>query len=71
MSINAGHQVVNVVFDSTKTSYEKMLDIFWETHDPTTLNRQGNDVGSQYRTLRSTSLLRVSLQISSKDMRKS
>lgn len=39
-----------MVFDSTKTSYENMLNVFWETHDPTTLNRQGNDVGSQYRT---------------------
>lgn len=44
-------QVVNVVFDETKTSYEDILDIFWEAHDPTTLNRQGNDVGTQYRKL--------------------
>eukprot|EP00177_Eucheuma_denticulatum_P007422 GFKZ01013512.1.p1 GENE.GFKZ01013512.1~~GFKZ01013512.1.p1 ORF type:complete len:251 (+),score=28.12 GFKZ01013512.1:106-858(+) len=46
-----GHaEVVNVVFDETKTSYEKMLDIFWDAHDPTTRNRQGNDVGTQYRS---------------------
>lgn len=42
---------MNVVFDSSKTSYEKMLDIFWEAHDPTTKNRQGNDVGTQYRSI--------------------
>lgn len=47
-----GHaEVVGVVYDSTKTSFEKMLDVFWEAHDPTTRNRQGNDVGSQYRML--------------------
>lgn len=39
------------MFDETKTSYEDILDIFWEAHDPTTLNRQGNDVGTQYRML--------------------
>lgn len=44
-------QVVNVVFDQSKTSFEDMLDIFWDAHDPTTKNRQGNDVGSQYSTL--------------------
>jgi peptide-methionine (S)-S-oxide reductase len=36
--------------DWTVTSYEKILDVFWHTHDPTTLNRQGNDVGTQYRS---------------------
>ncbi|CDF34608.1 unnamed protein product [Chondrus crispus] len=46
-----GHaEVVNVVFDQSKTSFEDMLDIFWDAHDPTTKNRQGNDVGSQYRS---------------------
>ena len=39
-----------IEFDPTVTSYEKILDIFWHTHDPTTLNRQGNDVGTQYRS---------------------
>jgi peptide-methionine (S)-S-oxide reductase len=47
-----GHaEVVLVAFDSAKTSYEEMLRIFWEGHDPTQGMRQGNDVGSQYRSL--------------------
>jgi peptide-methionine (S)-S-oxide reductase len=46
-----GHaEVVLVVFDPTVTSYEAMLKIFWEHHDPTQGMRQGNDVGSQYRS---------------------
>jgi peptide-methionine (S)-S-oxide reductase len=43
--------VVLVAFDSTKTSYEQMLRLFWEGHDPTQGMRQGNDLGSQYRSL--------------------
>jgi peptide-methionine (S)-S-oxide reductase len=47
-----GHaEVVLVAFDSTKTSYEQMLRLFWEGHDPTQGMRQGNDLGSQYRSL--------------------
>lgn len=47
-----GHaEVVNVVYDSSKTSYQDMLNIFWEAHDPTTKDRQGNDVGTQYRSV--------------------
>jgi len=47
-----GHaEVVLVAFDTAKTSYEEMLRIFWEGHDPTQGMRQGNDVGSQYRSL--------------------
>ncbi len=46
-----GHtEVVLVVFDPTKTSYENMLRLFWENHDPTQGMRQGNDVGTQYRS---------------------
>jgi peptide-methionine (S)-S-oxide reductase len=47
-----GHaEVVLVAFDATATSYEDMLKLFWEGHDPTQGMRQGNDVGSQYRSL--------------------
>ena len=47
-----GHaEVVLVAFDSTTTSYEEMLRLFWEGHDPTQGMRQGNDVGSQYRSI--------------------
>ena len=46
-----GHnEVVLAVFDTEKTSYEEMLKIFWEGHDPTQGMRQGNDVGTQYRS---------------------
>ena len=47
-----GHaEVVQVSFDSEKITYDELLEIFWKTHDPTTLNRQGNDVGTQYRSV--------------------
>jgi len=47
-----GHaEVVLAVFDPSRTSYEEMLRLFWENHDPTQGMRQGNDVGTQYRSL--------------------
>ncbi|MFZ0553941.1 MAG: peptide-methionine (S)-S-oxide reductase MsrA [Nitrososphaeraceae archaeon] len=46
-----GHaESIQIEFDPKVISFEKILDIFWRTHDPTTLNRQGNDVGTQYRS---------------------
>lgn len=47
-----GHaEVVRVTFDSSKVTYKKLLSIFWESHNPTTMNRQGPDVGAQYRSV--------------------
>jgi peptide-methionine (S)-S-oxide reductase len=47
-----GHaEVVQIEYDPEKISYEKIIDLFWDAHDPTTLNRQGADVGTQYRSI--------------------
>ncbi len=49
---NTNHaEVVEVTFDPARVSYEELLDVFWANHDPTQVNRQGPDVGTQYRTV--------------------
>jgi len=51
-SESTGHaEVVRLEFDPDKVTFSELLDIFWIIHDPTTPNRQGNDVGSQYRSI--------------------
>lgn len=48
---DTGHaEVCQIAFDPDVVSYRDLLEVFWKTHDPTTLNRQGNDVGTQYRS---------------------
>ena len=47
-----GHaEVARIVFDPETISFKELLEVFWQTHDPTTLNRQGADVGTQYRSV--------------------
>lgn len=47
-----GHaECLEIIYDPTKISYDDLLQVFWQVHDPTTLNRQGNDVGTQYRSV--------------------
>lgn len=49
---NTGHaEVAQIIFDPAIISYDELLEVFWQTHDPTTLNRQGNDAGPQYRSV--------------------
>jgi peptide-methionine (S)-S-oxide reductase len=48
---NTGHaEVVQITYDPKVISFSELLEVFWQSHDPTTLNRQGNDVGTQYRS---------------------
>lgn len=48
---NTGHaEAIQIEFDPTQIPFEKLLEIFWHTHNPTTLNQQGNDIGTQYRS---------------------
>ena len=49
--INRHAEVVQVIYDQGKNSLEDLLKIFWESHDPTQVDRQGNDIGSQYRSI--------------------
>ena len=49
---NTGHvELARIVFDPNKISYDELLEVFWKTHDPTTPNQQGNDIGPQYRSV--------------------
>ncbi|HEY7750961.1 MAG TPA: peptide-methionine (S)-S-oxide reductase MsrA [Ignavibacteriaceae bacterium] len=48
----SGHaEVTQITYDPSVITYDELLEVFWKTHDPTTLNRQGNDVGPQYRSV--------------------
>jgi peptide-methionine (S)-S-oxide reductase len=49
---DTGHaEVIDIRYDPTKVTYRELIDLFWDAHDPTTLNRQGADVGTQYRSI--------------------
>ncbi|HEY5909416.1 MAG TPA: peptide-methionine (S)-S-oxide reductase MsrA [Verrucomicrobiae bacterium] len=68
-----GHaEVIQIAYDPQRVSYEKILETFWDAHDPTTLNRQGNDRGTQYRSiiLYSSEAQRVAAEKSKADAQK-
>jgi peptide-methionine (S)-S-oxide reductase len=47
-----GHaECIEIVYDPKELTFDELLEVFWQTHDPTTLNRQGNDIGTQYRSV--------------------
>ena len=49
---NTGHaEVTQIIYNPEKITFDELLEVFWKTHDPTSLNRQGNDVGTQYRSV--------------------
>lgn len=49
---NTGHvELARIVYDPSKITYDELLEVFWKTHDPTTMDRQGNDVGPQYKSV--------------------
>jgi peptide-methionine (S)-S-oxide reductase len=49
---NTGHiELARIVYDPAKISYDELLEVFWKTHDPTTMDQQGNDVGPQYKSV--------------------
>jgi peptide-methionine (S)-S-oxide reductase len=51
-SKTTGHaECLNIIYDPKKITFDELLEVFWQTHDPTTLNRQGADVGTQYRSV--------------------
>jgi peptide-methionine (S)-S-oxide reductase len=51
MGVTGHAEVTQITYDKTQISFKELLEVFWKVHDPTTLNRQGNDVGTQYRSV--------------------